>query len=341
MKNTILAVSTEKQINIGDYIQALAARQYFNNIDYVIEREELGFYEGHSELKLIMNGWFLHNHRSWPPSNKIFPLFVSFHINSTAKKILLDKISIEYLKKHQPIGCRDRESVILLKESGVDAYFSGCLTLTLGLKYETRIKNDKVYIVDPIIPDINKNPWFLLRLGVEVLFNYRSLVRISNQMLLGSNIKNLLKTENFINIYSKTFSRKTLINATYVNHQNDLFRKKYPTNNELLNHAESLLKNYAQAGLVITSRIHAALPCLALGTKVLFLEKANMTKASSCRLDGLRDFFNVLVFDKKGASTAIFDKSKLIDFQNAPENKSVHTPYLTDLLNICSDFTAS
>ena len=39
MKNAILVASTTTRINIGDYIQGIAAAQFFDKIDYYIERD--------------------------------------------------------------------------------------------------------------------------------------------------------------------------------------------------------------------------------------------------------------------------------------------------------------
>ncbi|MHB9292886.1 hypothetical protein Holit_01999 [Hollandina sp. SP2] len=47
---------------------------------------------------------------------------------------MLSPAGIKYLKKHEPIGCRDYGTVKLLGKYGINAYFSGCLTLTLGRK---------------------------------------------------------------------------------------------------------------------------------------------------------------------------------------------------------------
>jgi hypothetical protein len=49
--------------------------------------------------------------------------------------------------------------------------------------------------------------------------------------------------------------------------------------------AGHLLQCYAQARAVLTTRLHCALPCLALGTPVLLIETAR----DSYRFDGLRD----------------------------------------------------
>ena len=57
------------------------------------------------------------------------PLFVSFHCSRPAS---LTPQVIDYLRAHEPIGCRDWSTVDLLLSAGVKAFFSGCLTTTLG-----------------------------------------------------------------------------------------------------------------------------------------------------------------------------------------------------------------
>ena len=41
MKYKLLAVSTEREVNIGDYIQALHLHNFYPHIDGFIQREEL------------------------------------------------------------------------------------------------------------------------------------------------------------------------------------------------------------------------------------------------------------------------------------------------------------
>ena len=138
MKNGLMVVSPNEagKMNIGDFIQALAAKQYFDKIDVLIDRDfGLAKYDG-EEVKMIMNGWYMDHPENFPPSDKIIPLFVSMHINRYGLPGLLRDECVEYFKRHQPIGCRDFHTVELLKSKGVDAYFTGCLTLTLGRKYK-------------------------------------------------------------------------------------------------------------------------------------------------------------------------------------------------------------
>ena len=59
--------------------------------------------------------------------------------------------------------------------------------------------------------------------------------------------------------------------------------------------ASDLIDRYAQAKMVITSRIHCALPCLALGTPVYFINSGYTTKSSlNDRFEGLIELFNVI-----------------------------------------------
>ena len=67
----------KKTFNIGDYIQSLASIQYLPSINQYINREKLGLYNGEN-TQLIMNGWFTHEPKTWIPSQKITPLFISY-----------------------------------------------------------------------------------------------------------------------------------------------------------------------------------------------------------------------------------------------------------------------
>ena len=68
-------MSYGNRINIGDYIQSLAALQFIEKPVKYLNRERLDEYN-EEHVKLIMNGWFLHECNHWPPSNKILPIFM-------------------------------------------------------------------------------------------------------------------------------------------------------------------------------------------------------------------------------------------------------------------------
>ena len=129
--------------NIGDDIQALAAKQFLPSVNVTVSREYLHNFKSKDKTRVILNGWFMHYSQHWPPSDMIDPVFISFHIYDP---VLADPKYRDYYKKYEPIGCRDQHTVELLKNIGVDAYLSYCLTLTLNNKFNYR--TDDVYLVD-------------------------------------------------------------------------------------------------------------------------------------------------------------------------------------------------
>lgn len=336
MKYKVLSVSTEREVNIGDYVQGLASAQFLPSIDGFIEREQLKQYTS-EDCSMIMNGWYMHHPQNWPPSDKIRPLFVAFHINSLAKNILLSKESVAYLKKYEPIGCRDLYTASLLKERGVDAYFSGCMTLTLGLKYHTNVSEDKCYIVDPYF----HTNWTMRELISKLFYliaNYKSINKIAQKHPLKDNyLKKRLKLSVFYKEYLKAFTKDTLVNAEYICQQNTEYKDNFKTEEEKLKEAERLIKLYAKAKLVITSRIHCALPCLGLETPVIYIENAQDIEASFCRLNGLKELFTIIQW-KDNHLKVPTNQLKKYSINNQPVNKDLWKPLAQQLINRCKEF---
>ena len=337
MKNGLMLVGTVNLINIGDYIQAVAAEQFFDHIDVYVERERLDEYDG-EPIKLIMNGWYMHEPEHWPPAPCINPLFVAFHINSLAKETLLSPKSINYLKAYEPIGCRDLGTVDLLKSKGVDAYFSACLTLTLGYKYKSEKRSGKCYFVDPFYILHKENIGTILRNLIELPFCFKKVRQIKNKMGRKDTFKELLSIVSFYRAYKKFFSDELLLNAEYINHESIDFHSQYPTDDLKLAYARSLVRKYASATLVVTSRIHCALPCLGLDTPVVYIENKRQAETSSCRLQGLKEFFNVMTWDDNNLD-AKFPIIEKISLDSKLENKSEHQIYAQKLIERCLVFT--
>lgn len=347
MKYKLLSVSKYPNIsgvNIGDYVQALASSQFLPQVDGFIDRDEdLKDYDD-EPCKVIMNGWYMHLPQNWPPSNLIDPLFVAFHLNSGVKKELLSPASIAYLKSHQPIGCRDLNTMEILESKGVEAYFSGCMTLTLGEKYHSEEKEDKTYIVDPIyngvlsINTIFQAICIIIRHPINILKLYRT-----EQLRLhyGRNIvSKILKTALYYKEYSRVFGSELVMNSTYINQENIRYKTCFKTDAERLAEAERLVKMYAKARLVVTSRIHCALPCLGLETPVIYLEKEDDIEESKCRLGGLKELFNVVKI-VNGILTPNFDTTLPITMFNHPSNKSTWRRLANDLKCRCREFMST
>ncbi|WP_195500723.1 polysaccharide pyruvyl transferase family protein [Bacteroides clarus] len=336
MKYKLLAVSMNSQVNIGDYIQALASSQFLPQIDDFIQREELKKYDG-EECKVIMNGWYMHNPKQWPPSSKIHPLYVAVHFNTSAKEILFSKESINYLKQFEPIGCRDTYTRDLLLKQGIDAYFSGCMTLTLGYKYQTKEKEDKCYFVDPyFITHWNLSSFFSNL--IYLVFHWKPINIIAHkypETKKGLRKRMILTT--FYRKYKRYFTKETLINAEYICQQSNYYKDNFSSDEARLEEAEKLVKKYAKARLVVTSRIHCALPCLGLETPVIYTIDGNQSEVSACRLGGLQELFNIFEWNQNHLIPQFSVKEKF-SIKKTPKNKDLWKSYASHLNRICKQF---
>jgi hypothetical protein len=87
--------------------------------------------------------------------------------------------------------------------------------------------------------------------------------------------------------------------------------------------AEEMLRRYKTAAFVITSRLHVALPCLALGTPVVLLKRGIR---KDVRFEGVRDFVNHL---DEHSSKSDYDWSR------PPQNPVRHVIFAEALRERC------
>ena len=238
--------------NIGDYIQSLAALQYLpkNCIPLFFDRDKIEEYKISNSIYIIMNGWNKIKKGNRKISDNFVPIYISYHINNINK---LDNITINNLKKYQPIGCRDIYTKNELKKKGIDSYFSSCLTTTLDIDYSAK-ENERTN---------------------EIIF-------------IDFKFGNFPEADRYI----KSLKNYNFNNLTYIQHMYKL--KKY-SHFERFKYAKTLLDKYARAKLVISTRIHGALPCLALKTPVIFVNKHY-----DIRYPGLYELLNTVGINSKG-----------------------------------------
>ena len=275
-KTAVLAYPNSN--NLGDYVQSLAAKQELKQEAVVqLDRDQLHRYEGEA-IKLIMNGWFMEFPKHWPPANKIDPLFVSFHLNPIAKKGMLDEKGIRYLKAQQPIGCRDYYTQELLSSFGIKTYFSACLTLCLKRSLYTQKKErEGIHVISPLErlnPETESLSTTFYKSGIQLLKRPFKRMRYTKAM---RRLNTFLKAQQEQKYYSS-----------------QLIDTNQFTDAERINEAKKHLKKIAEAKLVITSRIHTALPAVAFNTPVLFLSDGLEHPNQRSRLKGMEQFFPIL-----------------------------------------------
>lgn len=301
---------TQNSKNIGDYVQSLAARQYYPHIDAYIRRECISDYHSidNEKIKVITNAWWMWNPSKWPPSDDIIALPISMHISPYAAKEMLKKTGgADWFKRNEPIGCRDKATVNLLNSYGIKAYFSACLTLTLYRSYPPVKPSQRkgICFVDPYIPrkggildnikillHIFSSPYTIFSLSMKKFFSegyyYNKTVRMANKL------KVIRQAALFHLQYSKLFSNELLRKAEFIHHMYNV--EKIKDDNKLMEFTDKLLRKYQMQKLIVTSRIHVALPSIGMETPVIFIKHPDIVGENwnANRLDGIIDFFHCM-----------------------------------------------
>ena len=289
-------------INLGNEIQSIAARRFLPKIDYNIEHHKIHEFSEDKNVKTIMNAWYLNCPDAWPPSENIDPLLISMHFAShpMTQEAVVKKESKEYFKDYGPVGCRDQYTADFLNENGIEAYFSGCLTLTLdsGNKYNF---------------DDEKEEYILLNCDrSDKLISY--LKDKTDKKIISLN-------QDYAPSFKKAWPGKipkSLYNHTsYWNFEEKFFL------------AENMLRLYENATCIITDRLHCALPSLALKTPVLVFN----TRAKQDRFNGLNELLLISNLKEYQNDFSIFDVN------DPPENSDKYLEIRKSLIKKCKNFT--
>ncbi len=226
MKFANIIMNRKGRCTVGDDIQLLAIENLYKNmgIDYNevvrIPFSELSTYDGDYVVLPISFPLYGYSHEDFVTcfSEKIIPVFLGF---ATMKQDYRLE-DIEYLKRYQPIGCRDQYTMEGLRKNCVDAYLNGCITLTLPKVRNGYDDKKKIYCIDLTDDLIEKIPKELLDDCV-----FKNHVYMSDECENGTE-------EKAKEVYGEYIS---------------------------------------DAKMIVTTRMHAALPCLAFGIPVILAKK--------------------------------------------------------------------
>jgi hypothetical protein len=288
-------VLTYNTKNLGDEIQTIAAMRFLPHIDYYFDRDHINDTKiaKDDKVKLIMNGWYMHNTNGWwlyddkyqkfdwPPKNKnLIPLLISMYFERDNKDNLTDKAIISkesrtFFKKHGSIGARDIGTADFLNQNGIQSYFSGCLTLTL-------------------LPDTHiKKQNYILAVDISDTL-YSQLQKTSKHKIIRLNTNR---------DHTLSFDDKIAI-------------------------ARYWLYLYQSAFCVVTTRLHAMLPCLAFETPVLAI-----------RLKDTRRFKGLINLTNNTSEENFLNGKYQYDINNPPSNPEEWKTIAKQLAKTCSDFT--
>lgn len=214
------------RMNLGDDIQLLSIENLYNQmgIDYNevkrINYRELGTYDGEYVILPISFPMLSYTRKQYVTkfSPKIIPVFLGVCI-------LKETFSIEeiaYLKKWEPIGCRDLYTLNNMRKYGIESYLNGCMTLSFPRRNKN-IEGSVIYAVD-----------------------------------ISDNLKKIIPQE--IRSEAKFVSQTFYLSDIGKSTPEEFARKMY--------------QKYIDTGkLIITTRLHAALPCIAAGIPTIFLKE--------------------------------------------------------------------
>ncbi|MDO4943179.1 MAG: polysaccharide pyruvyl transferase family protein, partial [Lachnospiraceae bacterium] len=151
--------------NFGDDIQSYAISRFLPHIDYYIAREQIDSFtsENNEPVAVIMAAWWMWKKWNWPPAECIIPKLTSMHFNNYSvrqrstpmKNEWLTGIGKDFFDAYGPVGARDETSLEILQKCGIDAYLSGCITLTLPEQETSEDKGKYVVLVD-LKPEIKE-----------------------------------------------------------------------------------------------------------------------------------------------------------------------------------------
>lgn len=240
MKNAIFGFST---VNLGDDVQSLAAALVFQEVDCYVDRDRLDRVRVGENHRLIMNSWFAIKRYKAVPSADLDPIYFGFCVG---RPELINKAWLGEWRKQPYVGCRDRHSVSLLLDNGIDAKFTGCLTTWMGKFIKPAQRRSGILFLD--VPE-------------EV------------EPFIPQNLRNCAER---------------ISNATGKGENDQLARFRA---------VADILDRIRCAEMVVTRRLHAALPCVGMGTPVtVYLHGSDKNRN---RFSGADEFLP-MVFHKNG-----------------------------------------
>lgn len=236
--------------NLGDYVQFIAI-DYLYKLMGVSETEiirieywDLIDYDG-EECILPINFFYFNPSKDGRPfilSPKIHPVYLGLHLPGN-----ISDVQGRYFYDNKPIGCRDENTYKLLMSSFEKARFSSTDTIARHLN----MRCDDIYLQGCITACFPKRS--------NGIYEEIYLIDIPNS------IEDMLPKE-------ITKNAKKMTQLLYDKLEEEVNRKGVKTAQEYVENRLELYRNTAK--LIITSRMHCAVPCLAMGIPVVFIVPA-------------------------------------------------------------------
>eukprot|EP01084_Bolivina_argentea_P272066 463128_1 len=275
-------------INAGDESQTFSGLQFIPFIDTFIDRDIWTIDNGNEinynnqkileqkNILIFLNAWYGASNMIWPPLSSV---------QSVMKPLLL---SMHFGPKfHSKILKKKSKLYFTAMNQAIGARDSGTYNLLLNNNIETYFSGDNTLLFT--------NPY-----------------SISNNNILIIDV-NQEAIDLLIKIIPKIFHRKLVYLQQNIPKNEYIFRynrsrmyRYYYSNN--------ILSSIAQSKMVITSRIHCALPSVAMNVSVIFINSKHLPGGDGNRTEGLTHLFHTI--NTKNMTTELSD----FDWFNPPQN---------------------
>lgn len=184
--------------NLGDSVQTVASRKALLQCGVAaqdileIDRDTLREYSG-PPAALLMNGVF--SIQTLPTPSHVRPIFLGF----TADVHTIAHHS-DWLRQHAPIGCRDTHTAQHCRDFGIDAFVTGCVSITLPRREKAPV-DGRLHVVlgaDGMMPlgvlkhipdELLQNAVFLHNRNVEKTFPLSREERAFNQLYVSDTLR--------------------------------------------------------------------------------------------------------------------------------------------------------
>jgi len=175
------------------------------------------------------------------------------------------------------------------------------------------------------------------------LMTFRIYAKMRRQALkdkkLKFHVQTFLKLGAFLRTYGKLFSKRLLLDAEYYSH--NVRERLFTDEKSKFDYCRKVLQRYAEAEFCVTCRIHCALPCVAIGTPVVFVENKGKDVGEG-RFDGIMELFNVATI-RGGDVTAEFsfetdESDGRIGANVKLGTTDKHLPAVAEMCRRCEEF---
>ncbi|MBQ7504978.1 MAG: polysaccharide pyruvyl transferase family protein [Ruminococcus sp.] len=280
--------------NLGDDIQTYANMKLLPHVDYIINRENIYKFKPEDEkpIAVVMAAWWMWNKWCWPPSKFIYPLFVGFHYSDN--------------KAAKQAGC------------------------PVGYRFLTGLGKKYLNSYGPIGCRDYYTRDNLRKIGIKADFTGCITLALPKQKRIKPEKEYVCLVDVAKPIEKKVRKQleNTDIEVKVITHNVLMADQLAASFEQRMDKAEELLTLYQNAKCVITRRLHAALPCLAMDVPVLLA----MKNPQSIRFNPYAEWLNYCI------PIQYVNGEYEYDITNPPANPTVYREYRDKIIKSVEDF---